>query len=145
MNATTRTGVAIAAATTLIGAALPTAAPAIAEPVSQQLHNVTYIARVDAIAGGTVVTFLLHDNQTTSGDMDVLAFTNFEAHTVLADPSKAGMQVRLRWPNSANVHCEIDVDGISAVKVDRFINTWANTSDPLSGVLQCGAPLPGFA
>ena len=42
----------------------------------------------------------------------------FEANTVLPDPSKAGMQVSIRWPYSANVHCEIDIDDNVAAQVD---------------------------
>ena len=144
MSAITRR--ALQAVTATVGAAvlLGQPAPAPADPTDAQLHNITYIARVDGLAPGTVVTFMLHDNQTTSGDISSMGQT-FEANTVLADPSKAGMQVRLQFPYSANVHCAIDVDGISAVKVDRYINTWAKSNDPLSGVLQCGAPLSGIA
>jgi hypothetical protein len=65
----------------------------------------------------------------------------FEANTVLADPQKAGMQILLHWPYSANVHCEIDVDDNIATQVDRMVAPVPNHGDPVNGVLQCGAPL----
>lgn len=109
------------------------------------LHNVTYIARIDGVTTGSQAAFVTAGGQTNTAGLSPMPGNVFEADTVLADPQQAGMQILLRWPYSANVHCEIDVDGISAVKVDRFINTWAKSNDPLSGVLQCGAPLSGMA
>jgi hypothetical protein len=66
----------------------------------------------------------------------------FEANTVLADPHQAGMQVSVRWPYSANVHCEIDVDDNVATQVDQLVRPVPGSTDPMNGALTCGAPLP---
>jgi hypothetical protein len=66
----------------------------------------------------------------------------FEASAVLADPHQAGMQVSIRWPSAAKVHCEVDVDDNVATQVDQFVQPAAGSTDPTNGVLPCGAPLP---
>lgn len=117
-------------------AALPTA--------SAELHNITYIARVDGVAPGATVTFRIKDDQLNSTGLGTMPGAAFEANTVLADPGKAGMQVSVPPPYSANVHCEIDVDGVVAAEVDRFVTNQlglgANSAGN-SNVLPCGAPL----
>ena len=105
------------------------------------LHNVTYIARVDGIAPGSTATFLMNDNQTSTTNLSTLPGNSFEANTVLADPSKAGLQVAVHFPYSANVHCEIDVDDNVATQQDQVVKPAPNNSDPTNGVLTCGAPL----
>lgn len=67
----------------------------------------------------------------------------FEADTVLPDPQQAGMRIVLRWPYSANVHCEIDVDDNVFVQVDQVVRPAPGNPGPNNGALQCGAPLPG--
>jgi hypothetical protein len=59
---------------------------------------------------------------------------------VLSDPAKAGMQVSIPWPYSANVHCEIDVDDTVAAQVDRSVALTVGNNDP-NRVISCGAPL----
>lgn len=113
--------------------------PAIA---SADLHNVTYIARVDGVAPGATATFLINDNQTSTTNLSSLPGNSFEANTVLADPSKAGLQVAVHWPYSANVHCEIDVDDNTVTQLDQVVKPTQNNNDPANGVLACGAPLP---
>ena len=66
----------------------------------------------------------------------------FEANTVLPDPQQAGMRIVLHWPYSANVHCEIDVDDNVFTQTDQMVRPAPGNGDPLSGALQCGAPLP---
>ncbi len=120
----------------VVGAQL---APATA---AADLHNVTYIARVDGVAPGSTATFLINDNQTSSTNLSTLPGNSFEANTVLADPSKAGLQVAVHFPYSANVHCEIDVDDNVATQQDQMVKPAPNNNDPTNGVLACGAPLP---
>ena len=112
--------------------------PAIA---AADLHNVTYIARVDGVAPGSTATFLINDNQTSTTNLSTLPGNAFEANTVLADPSKASLQVAVHFPYSANVHCEIDVDDNVAAQQDQVVKPAPN-NDPTNGVLGCGAPLP---
>ncbi len=141
MSVTTRIRASIAAVLLAILGSQLTAAPVRAQ---DELHNVTYIARVDAWTSGSVVTFMRNDYQTASADLDGFG-APFQANAVLADPTKAGMVIRLRWPAAANVHCEIHVDDTVAVKSDRFVTTWADSSDPRNGAMLCGALLSGMA
>ncbi|MBS9533045.1 hypothetical protein KIH27_05510 [Mycobacterium sp. M1] len=129
------------AAALLVGATQLSPAPASA---ANEMHNVTYIAKVDAWTTGSVVTFMRTDTETASADLDGFG-APFEANTVMADPSRAGMVIRLRFPATANVHCEIKVDDVVTVKSDRFVNTWGNTNDPHVGAMLCGALITSMA
>lgn len=141
MNAKLRIGVAAATIAALFGCGQLIPVPAAA---ADELHNVTYIAKVDAWSSGNVVTFMRNDYETASADLDAFG-TPFEANTVMTDPSKAGMVIRLRFPTTATVHCEIKVDEVTTVKSSRFINTWGNTNDPHTGAMLCGALISSMA
>jgi hypothetical protein len=106
------------------------------------LHNITYIARVDAVAPGSQAAFVITDNQTNTAQLSSIPGNTFQADTVLADPHQAGMHVSIRWPYAANVHCEIDVDDNVATQVDQLVRPVPGSTDPMNGVLPCGAPLP---
>jgi hypothetical protein len=106
------------------------------------LHNITYIARVDGVAPGSQATFVTNTNQTNTAPLSTMPGNAFQADAVLADPNQAGMQVSVRWPYAANVHCEIDVDDHVATQVDHFVQPAPGSTDPMNGVLPCGAPLP---
>jgi hypothetical protein len=124
-----------------IGSADPGTDP---EPAPQQeLHNVTYRARIDGVARGALITYNINDTQIRTADPAMLPGRIFEAQTVLSDPQQAGMQVRIQWPYSANLHCEILVDDATAAQADQWIGPRlipAN-NDPDYGKLMCGAPL----
>jgi hypothetical protein len=107
-----------------------------------ELHNITYIARVDGVAPGSQATFVINSNQTNTAQLSSMPGNGFEANAVLADPKQAGMQVSVRWPYAANVHCEIDVDDHVGTLVDQFVRPAPSSTDPMNGVLACGAPLP---
>ena len=119
-------------------------APATAQPPPPPgvLHNITYIARVDGVAPGAQAMFVINDNEVSSANLGSVPGTTFEANAVLTDPNRAGMQVSIYWPYSANVHCEIDVDDNVTTKVDQFVTPTHSSTDPMNGVLPCGAPLP---
>lgn len=127
------------AAAVMAGAAATTQPPiALAD-----LHNITYKARVDGVAPGSQATFITGDGQINSAPLGPLSGGNaFEADAVLPDPHQAGMQVSIRWPYSANVHCEIDVDNTVFTQVDQVVRPAPGNTDPTNGVLSCGAPLP---
>jgi hypothetical protein len=107
-----------------------------------ELHNITYIARVDAVAPGSQAVFVTENNQTNTAQLSSMPGNTFQANTVLADPAKAGMQVLVPWPYAANVHCEIDVDDNVTTQIDRSISLTLGNNDP-NRVVSCGAPLPG--
>lgn len=105
-----------------------------------ELHNITYIARVDGVAPGGQATFRIHDNEINTTGLSEMPGSAFQANTVLTDPAKAGLQVSIPWPYSANVHCEIDVDDNVATQVDRSVALTLASNDP-NRVVSCGAPL----
>jgi hypothetical protein len=124
---------------TLPGAAVSsqfTPAPAWAD-----LHNITYIARIDGLAPGGQAAFITNNNQTNIASLGAMPGDAFQANTVLADPTQAGMQVTIKWPYSATVHCEIDVDDNVAAQIDQFVKPVSGNADPMNGVVPCGAPL----
>ena len=106
------------------------------------MHNITYVARIDGVAPGSQATFITAENQTNMAQLSALPGNAFQADAVLADPRHAGMQIALKWPYSANVHCEIDVDDKVFVQVDQVVRPAPGSADLMNGVLPCGAPLP---
>ena len=136
MSSTTHSAMRIAALIAAIVGSQLTSATASAE-----LHNVTYIARVDGVAPGSQATFMINDNQTNSANLSSVPGNAFQANMVFADPAKAGMQVAIHWPYSANVHCEIDIDDNVAAQADQFVRPAPGDTNPMNGVLPCGGPL----
>jgi hypothetical protein len=128
--------IAIAAMTLIVAGSQMSPATARAE-----LHNITYRARIDALTTGSQATFVTNGGQTSTTGLPTMPGNVFEANTVLPDPQDAGMRIVLHFPYSANVHCEIDVDDNVLVQVDQVVRTALGNSDPMNGVLQCGAPL----
>ncbi|MFN8089363.1 MAG: hypothetical protein U0R81_10410 [Mycobacterium sp.] len=114
-----------------------------AAAVADDLHNVTYRARVDGIARGALITYKINDTQVSSADPTMLPGRTFEANAVLTDPTLAGMQISIQWPYSANLHCEILVDDAIVAQADTFIAPRLTPArdDPDYGALECGAPL----
>lgn len=110
---------------------------------ADDLHNVTYRARVDGLARGALVTYKINDTQVNSIDPTMLPGRTFEANAVLSDPAAAGMQVSIQWPYSANLHCEILVDDVTVAQADQFVGPRLTPArdDPDYGALDCGAPL----
>ena len=103
------------------------------------LHNITYRARIDGVTTGSQATFVLNGGRANSTGLSSVPGNVFEANTVLPDPQQAGIQVLFHWPYSANVHCEIDVDDNVFTQLDQFVKPTPGNSDPMNGVLQCGA------
>lgn len=141
MNATTRFGVGCAAVAALVGVGSLGSPAALADPADApevELHNITYIARIDGVSPGAVANFRTQGDEVNSSPLSALPGRVFEANTVLDDPAQAGLEIRLQWPYSANVHCEITVDDAVAVQVDQFVET---QPEGVGGVLTCGEPL----
>jgi hypothetical protein len=111
---------------------------------ADDLHNITYRARVDGVSRGALITYKFNDAQVQSANPTMLPGRTFEANAVLADPQQAGMQVSIQWPYSANLHCEILVDDAVSAQADQFIapRLLPASNDPGYGVLTCGAPVP---
>lgn len=103
------------------------------------LHNITYRVRIDALTTGSQAIFVTNGGRTSSTNLPSMPGNVFEANTVLPDPQQAGIQVQLHWPYSANVHCEIDVDDSVFTQADQMVRPAQGNSDPMNGVLLCGA------
>jgi hypothetical protein len=97
------------------------------------------VARIDGVAPGSQATFVMTGRQTSSAALSAVPGRVFEADTVLEDQQPAGTQILLRWPYSADVHCEIEVDDQIFTQVDQVVTPAPNSGDPMNGVLQCGA------
>jgi hypothetical protein len=148
MSWTTRAWVVAASLTVLIGGGQLTIASAPADEQSQpELHNVTYRVRIDGVSRGATITYNIADKQVETTNPTMVPGQTFEANTVLADPQHAGMEVSIKWPYSANLHCEILVDDAITAQADDFIapRFLPQSNDPGYGVLACGGPLANAA
>jgi hypothetical protein len=144
MSWTTRTCVVTASLAALIGggqANLPSAAAD--EAPQQDLHNVMYRATIDGVSRGATITFNMSDTEVQTTNPTMLPGQPFEANAVLTDPTKAGMQVSIRWPYTAKLRCEILVDDAITAQADQYIapRLLPQDNDPGYGVLSCGGPL----
>ncbi|MDT5012466.1 MAG: hypothetical protein QOH57_4083 [Mycobacterium sp.] len=147
MSSTTRGWIAIAAAA-VVSAAGQIAVPiASADDPAGGSHNVTYRARIDGVSRGLTITYNMTDTEVQTASPTVLPGETFEANAVLADPKKAGMEISIRWPYSANLHCEILVDDEITAQADDFIKPTLlpQSSDPGYGLMPCGAELVNAA
>jgi hypothetical protein len=120
----------------------PDAPPQVEQP-NQQLHNVTYRARIDGVSRNATIAYKIDDNNINTADPSMLPGRIFEATGVVSDPGAAGMAVRIDWPYSANLHCEILVDDEIVAQADTFVGPRLTRpkDDPSYGSLPCGAPL----
>ncbi len=135
-----------AAAVIAAGQLTPATAPANEQP-QQELHNVTYRARIDGVSRGLTITYNVGDADVDTATPTMLPGQTFEANAVLADPAHAGMEISIRWPYTANLHCEILVDDAITAQADDFIapRLLPQSNDPGYGVMPCGAQLANAA
>ncbi len=116
-------------------------------PAPDALHNITYRARVDGVSRGATISYTAQGDQMQTANPTMLPGRTFEANTVLPASDSANMRVSIDWPYSANLHCEILVDGAVAAKADNFIGPRLTPArdDPDYGSLRCEAPVSGVA
>lgn len=121
----------------------PEAPPQVEPLPDQQLHNVTYRARIDGVSRNATIAYKIDDSNVNTADPSMLPGRIFEATGVVSDPQTAGMAVRIDWPYSANLHCEILVDDQIVAQADTFVGPRLTRpkDDPNYGSLPCGAPL----
>ncbi|MHC9294776.1 hypothetical protein ACRCUN_20110 [Mycobacterium sp. LTG2003] len=115
--------------------------PEVEPQPDQQLHNVTYKARIDGVSRNAQITYKIDDSQVNTADPTMLPGRTFEATGVVSDPQLAGMTVRIDWPYSANLHCEILVDDQIVAQADSWVapRLTRPNNDPGYGTLPCGA------
>ncbi len=121
----------------------PEAPPQVEPLPDQQLHNVTYRARIDGVSRNATIAYKIDDDNINTADPSMLPGRIFEATGVVSNPEAAGMAVRIDWPYSANLHCEILVDDQIFAQADTFVapRLTRPKDDPTYGSLPCGAPL----
>ncbi|MED5815968.1 hypothetical protein VST63_26725 [Mycolicibacterium sp. 050232] len=121
----------------------PEAPPQVEPLPDQQLHNVTYRARIDGVSRNATIAYKIDDQNINTADPSMLPGRIFEATGVVSNPETAGMAVRIDWPYSANLHCEILVDDQIVAQADTFVGPRLTRpkDDPNYGSLPCGAPL----
>lgn len=123
------------------------APPTPVQPAPDQgiLSNITYRARIDGVSRGATITYAAEDNQQQTANPTMIPGRIFEAQTVLPESGTANMRVSIRWPYSANLHCEILVNDALVAQADDFISPRALPvqDDPDYGALTCEAPVSG--
>jgi hypothetical protein len=148
MSATIRVGRTVVCLVAVIAAGQLSPATALADDRPQQgLHNVTYRARIDGVSRGATITYNISDSEVETANPTMLPGQTFEANAVLADPQHAGMEISIRWPYTANLHCEILVDDAMTAQADDFIapRLLPQSNDPGYGVMPCGGSLANAA
>ena len=119
MSVTIRVGLISACLAATVATGQLTAATALADEVQQQQHNVTYRARVDGVSRGLTITYNISDTEVETVSPTVLPGQTFEANALTY--LKAGMEISIRWPYTANLHCEILVDDAVVAQAEDFI------------------------
>jgi hypothetical protein len=104
-------------------------------------YNVTYRARVDGVSRGAIISYVMAGGQINTANPTMIPGRVFEANAVLDDAHTAGMQVSIRWPYSASLHCEIQVNDQITAEADQFVapRLLPQENDPGYGVLSCGS------
>ncbi|MGE2726947.1 hypothetical protein [Mycolicibacterium pulveris] len=153
-----RSGIAAGAVAMALSGSLVTPAPVLADPAvdtqtgenaaadgAEILHNVIYRARVDGVSRGATITYTAQGNRIQSADPTMVPGRVFEVNTVLPASGTANVRVAIEWPYSANLHCEILVDGKVVAQADDFIGPTVRPQrdDPDYGALVCEAPVSG--
>lgn len=133
-------GAQLVPATALAEPEMP-AQPEVEPQPDQQLHNVVYKARIDGVSRNAQITYKLDDSRVNTADPTMLPGRTFEATGVVSNPQLAGMTVRIDWPYSANLHCEILVDDQIVAQADTWVapRLTRPNNDPGYGSLPCGA------
>jgi hypothetical protein len=114
-------------------------------PDQGPLSNITYRARIDGVSRGATITYAAEGNQIQTANPTMIPGRTFEAQTVLPATATATMRVSIRWPYSANLHCEILVNDALVAQADDFIapRVLPDNDDPDYGSLTCEAPVAG--
>ncbi|MFD6198609.1 hypothetical protein DE4585_03769 [Mycobacteroides salmoniphilum] len=124
-------GAAGAAAVTL---ALP-AAPASAA----ELHNISYIARVDGLGRGISVTFKTDPVDRRTEQPRLGPGESWEVNLVMEDPAQAGMSVRVLPPYGVGLHCEVQVDDVVVDSQDLTVPPALGIfNGPVNDSVTCG-------
>jgi hypothetical protein len=103
-------------------------------------YNVTYRARVDGVSRGATIDYAMADDEVNTANPTMVPGRIFEATGVVSETQKAGMQVSIQWPYSANLHCEILVNDQVIAQADEFTNFPTGNTAPIDVPPAEGAP-----
>ena len=114
---------------------------------TEVLHNIVYRARVDGVSRGATITYAAEGDQTQTANPTMVPGRVVDINTVLPASGLATMKVQVKWPYSANLHCEILVDDQLVAQADDFVapRLIPNRDDPDFGSLSCQAPVTAEA
>ncbi|BBY15672.1 hypothetical protein [Mycolicibacterium litorale] len=112
-----------------------------AQETPEVLRNVVYRARIDGVSRGATITYSAENDQTLTANPTMVPGRVFEVNTVLPETGVATMKVSVQWPYSANLHCEVLVDGQIVAQADDFVAPRFLPQDPDYAALTCEAPV----
>ncbi|WP_078326207.1 hypothetical protein [Mycobacteroides salmoniphilum] len=124
-------GAAGAAAVTLSLPAVPASAA--------ELHNISYIARVDGLGRGISVTFKTDPVDRRTEQPRLGPGESWEVNLVMEDPAQAGMTVRVLPPYGVGLHCEVQVDDVVVDSQDLTVPPALGIfNGPVNDSVTCG-------
>ncbi len=124
-------GAAGAAAVTLALPAVPASAA--------ELHNISYIARVDGLGRGISVTFKTDPVDRRTEQPRLGPGESWEVNLVMEDPAQAGMTVRVLPPYGVGLHCEVQVDDVVVDSQDLTVPPALGIfNGPVNDSVTCG-------
>lgn len=140
-------GTQLSPAVALADPEVPPQPSAAQQPAPEVLHNVVYRARIDGVSRGATVVYSAENKQVLTANPTMVPGRIFEVNTVLPESDVASVKVSVRWPYSANLHCEILIDDQIAAQADDFIapRFLPQENDPDYGALRCEAPVAATA
>ncbi len=122
-----------------VGAAAVTLALPAAPASAAELHNISYIARVDGLGRGISVTFKTDPVDRRTEQPRLGPGESWEVNLVMEDPAQAGMSVRVLPPYGVGLHCEVQVDDVVVDSQDLTVPPALGIfNGPVNDSVTCG-------
>ena len=122
-----------------VGTAAVTLALLAAPASAAELHNISYIARVDGLGRGISVTFKTDPVDRRTEQPRLGPGENWEVNLVIDDPQQAGMTVRVLPPYGVALHCEVQVDDVVTDSQDLTVPPALGIfNGPVNDTVTCG-------
>ncbi|ALR11950.1 hypothetical protein MYCSP_11425 [Mycobacteroides saopaulense] len=121
------------------GTAAVTLALLAAPASAAELHNISYIARVDGLGRGISVTFKTDPVDRRTEQPRLGPGETWEVNLVMDDPQQAGMTVRVLPPYGVGLHCEVQVDDVVVDSQDLTVPPALGIfNGPVNDSVTCG-------
>ncbi|AKP58183.1 Uncharacterised protein [Mycobacteroides abscessus subsp. abscessus] len=122
-----------------VGVAAVSLAVLAAPASAAELHNISYIARVDGLGRGISVTFKTDPVDRRTEQPRLGPGESWEVNLVMEDPQQAGMTVRVLPPYGVGLHCEIQVDDVVVDSQDLTVPPALGIfNGPVNDTVTCG-------